>query len=191
MYSILAAIARRVRQSHALEHATMHLLGRLPEPPHLVGRSDWHGFVLYGEVATDAVRAAAQEALARLQAGQAELAVHPRCGTNLMVAVLLTGGLATVARGALEPALPEKRARRWSALLTAAVGALLAARPLGAWVQRHWMTTSHLEDVRIREVRREVRGGLVVHRVLLERETSSHEQGPSIPKNGRRARREL
>jgi len=85
----------RVRQSHALEHATIHILTQRHVGLKLMGRSTAAGFYLYGQVDTDRVGAAVTEAIARLQAGEAELAVHPRCGTNLAVGALLSG-LATM-----------------------------------------------------------------------------------------------
>ena len=84
-------LLRRVRQSHALEHATLHVLSRAPRPPRLVGRSDELGYTLFGDVETSRLRRAAHEALAQLNAGQHDMAVHPRCGTNLVVPALATG----------------------------------------------------------------------------------------------------
>ena len=82
-------LIRRVRQNHALEHATMHVLSRRNPYLTLMGRSTPSGFVLYGDVAAQEIANAATEALALLQQGQEHLAVHPRCGTNLAVTSIL------------------------------------------------------------------------------------------------------
>jgi len=175
--SLVSRLVARIRQSHALEHATMHVLGRSQPPPRLVGRSDWDGFSLYGQVKTQAVRLAAAEALDRLQANEAHLAVHPRCGGNLATAFLLAAGAICLAHaGPRRPPL-----KRLTSALVAAVAALIAARPLGLALQRHVTTTSNLEGVRIRATRRELRGPLVVHRVSLtcDAEAEEHVLRPS------------
>ncbi|MBM3187403.1 MAG: hypothetical protein FJZ90_01625, partial [Chloroflexi bacterium] len=111
----LQAITRRIRQNHALEHATMHLLARTQGPLRLVGRSDWRGFWLYGVVPTEAVRSAAHEALARLHAGEADMAVHARCGTNIVVAALLAGtGVALASAAVRAGSTPSGGFRRWA-----------------------------------------------------------------------------
>jgi hypothetical protein len=58
---------------------------------HVMGRSTPNGFILYGDLPTDAVHEAAQEALERLRAGEHYLAVHPTCGTNAVAAGTLAG----------------------------------------------------------------------------------------------------
>jgi hypothetical protein len=100
-----------VRQVHALEHATVWVLsGRSPECPTgaaaprgaaasetdalLGGMSTDRGFYLYGNVASADVWQAVHQARSRLVQGEWQLAVHPRCGTNLSVSLLLTAGLA-------------------------------------------------------------------------------------------------
>ena len=80
-----------IRRNHGLEHATIHVLSEKNPRLSIVGRSDLGGFTLYGEVETDQVIYAADEALNRLRAGQAELAIHPRCGTILATTGILTG----------------------------------------------------------------------------------------------------
>lgn len=88
-----------VRQVHALEHATVWVLseaaGAAAENAgdRLGGMSTETGFYIYGAVETDQLRRAAQTALHRLVGGDWDLAVHPRCGTNLSVGILLTAGL--------------------------------------------------------------------------------------------------
>ena len=49
---------------------------------------------MYGQVDPQILLAAAREALERFKRGEADLAVHPRCGTNLSVGMLLTMGFA-------------------------------------------------------------------------------------------------
>jgi hypothetical protein len=84
-------LIRAVRQNHALEHATIHVLSWRNPQTRIVGRSTPSGFFVYGPLDTQEVASAASEALARLQQGEAHLALHPRCGTNLVVTSVLAG----------------------------------------------------------------------------------------------------
>ncbi len=159
---------RAVRQAHALEHATTHLLSAEGLDGLLVGHADWGGFTLYGPVTEERVARAARLALARLQAGEAALAYHPRCGTRLAMGGLL-GALGLWA-GWRSPGR-SSIARVATALLAAAAG-LLVARPLSPWVQRRWMTTPDLAGVsivRVRGVPLGMAGGVNACRVELGR----------------------
>lgn len=94
-----------LRQVHALEHATVWVLSEMSDYSEvnsldvddstLGGLSTERGFYLYGEVKSSDLRQAVHKALHRLQSGEWNLAVHPRCGTNVSVSLLLTLGLAT------------------------------------------------------------------------------------------------
>jgi len=50
----------------------------------MAGHSNPTGFFLFGELPTEEVRAALNEAYSRLRSGESGLAVHPGCGTNLV-----------------------------------------------------------------------------------------------------------
>src|SRR6202035_3648807 len=80
-----------VKQNHALEHATIVLLSKKYPDVRFAGISFAAGFFVFGDVPTEAIRPAAEEALQLLRTSQPELAVHERCGTNLAVAGVLTG----------------------------------------------------------------------------------------------------
>jgi hypothetical protein len=155
----------RIRQNHAVEHATMHLLAQSQPKLHLVGRSDWNGFTLYGDVETQAVLQAVTEGLARLKHAEGWLAVHPRCGTNLAVQTLLTCSAAYAAA--------KMPTHSWFKRLVGAGmalgGAFIVARPLGTAMQRYITTTTSLEGVHVKMVQRQVRSGLTVHRILMTR----------------------
>src|SRR6266700_5953466 len=78
-------LSRRVRRNHALEHATITILSGMVPNLTVSARSFSNGFVIFGDVDLGLLRRALDEALSRLQAGEAELAIHPNCGTNLVV----------------------------------------------------------------------------------------------------------
>lgn len=134
---------RRIRQNHALEHATVTILTR--ERPDLVvsARSNSHGFVIFANLDLGLVRRSCTEALYRLQGGEAELAIHPNCGTNLAVGTSLAMIGSLFALTALRP-----RTRVASALASGLAG-IAAARPLGEVVQRYVTTSPDLHGVRV------------------------------------------
>lgn len=157
---------RRTRRNHGLEHATIHILGN--KKYRLSGRSDDHGFVLLGDVPTDAVEAAAAEALRRMKGGEHNLAVHPNCGTNLVTTGLLTSVIALLGFGG------RSRSEGWNRLplvMTAMMGTILYSQPLGMSLQKHFTTEGDPGDLEIvRITRSEVNlplsdGPLTVHRV--------------------------
>lgn len=90
-----------VRQVHALEHATVWVLSdRYPsrktprDNQQLGGLSTDQGFYLYGPVNLAELHTSVRIALQRLNQGEWSLAIHPRCGTNLSVSLVVTAGLA-------------------------------------------------------------------------------------------------
>ena len=152
----LRRMFRRTRQNHALEHATVHVLTRRHPGLQVMGRSTPGGFYIYGNVKTVDLASAVSEALARLQAGESHLAVHPRCGTNLAVGALLSGLAAMLV---LEE-LPE--------VYLAITAALFLSQPVGLSVQEHLTTTPDVHDVRIAGIARQRFGQQAAHRVTLE-----------------------
>jgi len=156
-----------IRQNHALEHATMHILSRRHPYLRLAGRSTVGGFLIYGPVDTRDVAAAASEALARLQQGEAYLAVHPRCGTNLAVTAVMAGGAAF---GVGVVGRPKSRLDRLPLALAVATVAALLAQPVGHKLQERITTSPELEGAFIQEVIRMERGRITVHKVVVGRE---------------------
>lgn len=132
-----------IRRNHALEHATVAVLLARSGPRRLAGRASVDGFVIVGEVDADLLEEAAREALRRLRAGQAGLAVSPLCGTNIVVTAALAalGATLVLSVGSGSQRLPN-------AFLAAMVGAV-AGQPCGRIVQRHLTTLADHGDVEI------------------------------------------
>jgi hypothetical protein len=149
----------RVRRNHALEHATIHVLTEKYRSLKVVGRSSFNGFYLYGDLTTEMVVEAVQEAYARLQAGERHLAIHPNCGTNLVTA----GSLAGLATFAVLGNSKKRRVELLPNALLAATAALILAQPLGPRIQARVTTLADLGDLTIKGLRREKRHNLVVH----------------------------
>ncbi|MFM7449585.1 MAG: DUF6391 domain-containing protein [Leptolyngbyaceae cyanobacterium] len=149
-----------LRQVHALEHATVWMLsnrrqvsGRAGLPPLdnelLGGMSTEHGFYLYGQVQLNDLKRAVQVALRRITSGEWELAVHPRCGTNLSVGMAVTAGLA-VGFSWLFPRSPISQLIGFSA---ASVLAAQVTPDLGMLAQRY-VTTSIPFNLEIEQITR-------------------------------------
>ena len=123
-----------VKQNHALEHATIVLLSRKYPEVRFAGISFAAGCFVFGDVPTEAILPAAQEALNLLRTTNPELAIHERCGTNLAVMGILSGLSAmTVAR----MRRPYGTANN---VILATTAAIILSRPLGLSVQRHVTT---------------------------------------------------
>ena len=151
-----------VRRNHGIEHATVHILTARDPSTRLIGRADTTGFNIYGDVPTDALVSAAQEALARLQNGERALAVHPRCGTNLVVAGLLTAVAAAFAIGR-RPSI-----RKLPDAILATTIAAFVAQPVGMSLQARVTTSPDAIGARIAGVRQSQMGQVQVQHVDIE-----------------------
>jgi hypothetical protein len=142
----------RVRQNHALEHATISLL-TLRDPRSLLrGRSTARGFYVYGSLNIEDLRECAAEALERLRNGEPEMAIHPRCGTNLAVAGILAG-VSSVLAGEIPP-----QRNRYSRAVLASLMSLFVAPTVGTYVQKRFTTQTPTSDLAIVDVQRRTRG---------------------------------
>jgi hypothetical protein len=125
-----------VRRNHALEHATVSLLlGRLGPELRLIGRASGDGFFIYGDVPGDMLADCASEGLARMQRGEDYWAVTPLCGTNIATGAVLAclSTMAVLGNG--------QRSARLGNAIVASMLALVAAQPVGRWIQKN-VTTS-------------------------------------------------
>jgi hypothetical protein len=152
----------RVRRHHAIEHATVTLLTERNPDLRVIGRSDTTGFYIYGDVDRDELEDAARRGLARLQGGESALAVHPRCGTNIVVTSLLSALAAVLALGR-KPRLDKIP----NVILATTIAAFLA-QPLGAQVQEHITTSPEVRGARIGTIRESRMGKVKVQHVEIE-----------------------
>ncbi len=161
-------VLERIRKNHGLEHATIHLLSAKRPPTSLAGRSDHRGFVLFGNVSTDAVAEAAHKALERMRNGEHHLAVHPNCGTNFVTSGMLVGLVAFVGAISLGKTW-RTRLERLPLFMSVATLTLIFTQPLGMTVQREVTTTGLMGDLKIISITQHQAGRWTVHRI----ETSS------------------
>lgn len=148
---------RRIRQNHALEHATITILSGMVPDLSISARSSSNGFIIFGNVDLGLLRRALDEALRRLQAGEASLAIHPNCGTNLAV------GVSLMTIGTMLGMASSRTRTRVASAAVASLAGLMGARPLGEFVQKHFTTLPDLQGVRVTEIfRRKILGFTVV-----------------------------
>ncbi len=159
-------LIRRIRQHHAIEHATINILMQRNPRRHLIARSDPGGFQVYGAVEMEELRETVSEALQRLQSGERDLAIHPNCGTNIVTAGVMAGLTGVIVAAG-------QRRRWWEQIplaLLATTLALLAAQPIGYLAQARVTTLADVREVRLGRIERRVWGTTPVHRVVLVRE---------------------
>lgn len=148
------------RRNHALEHATLHMLARTHKTS-MAGHSNPTGFFIFGELLTEDIRTALNEAYTRLRAGEKGLAIHPGCGTNLIATAFLPATMAWMP-------ISGVRSNRWRLLLLPialvfGVFGFILSKPLGTWLQRNITTEANLGNMQIIDVTL-VRKG--VHRII-------------------------
>lgn len=137
-----------LRQNHALEHATVTLLTRSRPNLAVSARSSSRGFTIFADLDLALVQQCADEALARLRAGEAWLAIHPNCGTNLAV------GTSLALAGTLFGMTSRRTSTRVVSCVASMAAGYLAARPLGSTVQRLLTTSPEHDNIRIVSIRR-------------------------------------
>lgn len=157
----------RVRRNHGLEHATLAVLSE--QNPHLrmAGYSDPKGFWLAGEVETEKVEAAVQQALRRMRAGERGLAIHPHCGTNLVTTGFLAGALGWLAMLNAGRTYRE-RAERLPLVISLVTLGMMVAQPLGPKVQEYVTTSADMSGMEILRIERTKRGEMHLHRVVTQ-----------------------
>lgn len=163
MITTLHAIIRRTRQHHAIEHATLTILAERFPNRRMAGYSDPAGFTLLADIPEEAARRGVADAMLRLQAGEAHLAIHPNCGTNL----LTTGVLVTLA--ALLGSAGKRQApmSRFARALLFVLPALVVSPGLGLRLQQY-TTSAQIGDRWLKDVRPLDVAGLKSFRVLFE-----------------------
>jgi hypothetical protein len=155
----------RIRRNHGLEHATLHVLAERFPKLSMAGHSNATGFWLIGDVKTEDLRWAIDEALRRMRAGEENLAVHPNCGTNFVAAGTVAGIAGAMAMLGVGRKARDKVERLPLAASLATIG-LIMAQPLGLSIQRNFTTSGVPRDLEVVDVIPTRRGRLMAHRVI-------------------------
>jgi hypothetical protein len=149
----------KTKRNHGLEHGTISLLlSRVPHDQPMAGYSIPAGFFVVGNVTTEQVRDCATEALTRMQSGEADLAVSPFCGTNIVVgAALATAGTLIGYRFGGRGMRGVNRAFSNAAL------AIVASRPVGRTVQQRYTTSADVGTMSIVDITHYQLGKVSIH----------------------------
>ena len=158
-------LVSRIRRNHGLEHATLHVLSRRQPRTPMAGHSDMKGFWLLGDVSTEEVQSAVEEALRRLNAGERSLAVHPNCGTNIVTSGILAGAAAIVGLFGVGRRFRDKL-ERLPLVFTLATLALIVSQPVGRLLQENVTTSADLGDLEVVEIRVVRKGRAPAHRIV-------------------------
>ena len=157
----------RIRRNHGLEHATLHMLTKRNPSLSLAGHSNPSGFVIIGDVATEDLHAAVNEALRRLQNGERDLAIHPNCGTNFVTTGVLAGLAGAMTMFGAGKRVRDKLERLPMAMLLATLTMILA-RPLGLMLQQRVTTSGEPGSLQVVEIVPTQIGRVKAHRVITQ-----------------------
>ena len=157
----------RIRRNHGLEHATLQILAKRNPAYRMAGYSDVRGFWLVGNVSTAELQSAVEEALARMENGEHNLAIHPNCGTNFAAVGFLAGTAAWLAMLGAEKDW-SKRFERWPIVISLVTVVSILALPVGPLLQARLTTDGRPRGMRIAAIQRRNQGDVPLHRVLTE-----------------------
>jgi hypothetical protein len=157
----------RLRRNHALEHAILQVLAQHGHSGSIAGYSDWNGCWIAGDISTEELFQAAEEAMGRLRNGESGLAIHPACGTNFVVSGAVAGTAAWLAM-LLPPNNLKKKLERWPLVVALITVVLMFTQPLGPRIQANFTTEANMGALHIRGIIRSTHNRWVSHRILTE-----------------------
>jgi hypothetical protein len=152
----------RIRRNHALEHATLNILAQQGISA-LSGYSDTVGFWVMGEVPTEKLQDAINQALERLRTGEHGLAIHPNCGTNYLASGAAAGGAAWLALVGANSW--RKRLDRLPFAMALASLALIVSQPVGPFLQKNFTTQAEIGELKCAEITFYPEATVPLHRV--------------------------
>ena len=155
----------RIRRHHALEHAALQVIAKKNPHVSILGYSDVRGFWLVGNLPTETVRDGVDEALNRLRGGESQLAIHPNCGTNLVVTGILAGSAAWLVTAFSQGGL-RKRLEDWPLAVAASMLGVVLAQPLGLKLQAKVTTDAQPGEMQVTEINVYQVRGVCAHRII-------------------------
>jgi hypothetical protein len=154
----------RIRRNHGLEHATLHVLAKYLPHTMLGGHSDTGGFWIIGDVPSETLHAAVQEAISRLRAGESNLAIHPNCGTNYATMGALAGLAGAASMFGSGKQFRDKLNRLPVAVALATL-AVIISRPLAFRIQERVTTSGNPGSLEVTQISHQQHGRMTVHRI--------------------------
>jgi hypothetical protein len=158
----MTSIIDFTRKNHALEHATMTILAERYKGVRMMGHSSPGGFILMADLPTEIVTDALLEAKRRLENGEPNLAVHPNCGTNMVVSSLAGSAAAFSILGLLSN---KGRNAWWHYLIATLVAApaFLLAKPFGPKLQKKLTTDPETQGIAVQMVTSQKTANSFIH----------------------------
>jgi hypothetical protein len=138
-------VSRRMRQNHALEHATLHVIATRYRRTAVIGMPAHDGFHVRGRVPPEVVTRASREALRRLKRGERQIAISRRCPTSLIAAQMLLAVVGTAGLYLLDLLTPPP-------FMLVLIGAALLGPPLSPLLQRLVLIDPDVESLTIRDI---------------------------------------
>ena len=138
-----------MRKNHAIEHATIHLLSKMLPGRRFSGVALPTGFWIAGVADLEDIRKAAEVGLARLANGEARLAVHPNCGTNIVVSAFIGAAASLTALELHDDDEECGLGDTFSSLLAGGMIGAFAGRPLGPRAQQYVTTDADVSGMSI------------------------------------------
>ena len=154
----------RIRRNHGLEHATLHVLSTHLPHTMLAGHSDAGGYWIIGDVPSEILHTAVQEAIERLRKGESGLAIHPNCGTNFVTAGAMAGLAGATAMLGAGRRVQDKLSRLPVAIIFATL-ALIIAQPMGLLMQARITTDGNPGALEVTSITHRQQGNLSIHRI--------------------------
>ena len=154
-----------IRRNHALEHATLQVLAHTNPFLKLAGYSNVAGFWVVGEISTDMLAVAVQEALARLRAGEIGLAIHPNCGTNFVASGFLAGLAGWVGMLGTGSGF-RRKVERLPIVISLVTVTMILANPIGPLLQAKITTEPNIGALEVVRIERGMRQTIPIHRVV-------------------------
>jgi hypothetical protein len=123
------------------------------------------GFWVVGEISTDMLAVAVQEALARLRAGEIGLAIHPNCGTNFVASGFLAGLAAWISMLGTGSGF-RRKAERLPIVISLVTLTIILANPIGPLLQAKITTEPNIGSLEVVRIERGMRQTVPIHRVV-------------------------
>jgi hypothetical protein len=142
----------------------LHILAKYLPHAMLGGHSDFGGFWIIGDVPSETLHAAVQEAISRLKAGERKLAVHPNCGTNFATMGAMAGLAGAVSMLGTSRHLGDKL-KRIPLAATLATIALIFSRPVALILQERVTTSGDPGSLEVTLITHRKHGRLTIHRI--------------------------
>ena len=147
-----------IRRNHAIEHATVSILTEQISKSAVVGFAVPSGFIIYSKSGKDEILSAANNGLNLMKSGDSEISISQFCGTNLVVAALLTG-VSTIILGKI----CGKKSKNILNIANGFVLSALLSKPIGRIVQKYVTTDSSVQNIQIKNGRSLKIGSFYIH----------------------------